>query len=209
VSTYTHPHRPFRLGLTGGIGSGKSTVAGLLQALGATVVDADALSRASTAVGGAAIEPIRAAFGDAFIGPDGALNRDRMRAEVFAHPGAKQRLEAIVHPLVQAAIEQRSAQAASQVVVLDIPLLVESGHWRERVDAVWVVDCTPETQIQRVMQRNGWPREQVQAVLAAQATREQRLAVADTVIHNDGVGLAELELQVRAAYAEMLQSFKL
>jgi dephospho-CoA kinase len=209
VNSPTQPRRPFRLGLTGGIGSGKSTVAGLLQALGATVVDADALSRSSTAAGGAAIEPIRSAFGDAFIGPDGALNRDRMRAEVFAHPDAKQRLEAIVHPLVQAAIEQGCAQAPSRVVVLDIPLLVESGHWRERVDTVWVVDCAPETQIQRVMQRNGWPREQVQAVLAAQATREQRLAVADTVIHNDAVGLAELEQQVRAAYAGLVQTFKL
>ena len=194
--------RPLRLGLTGGIGSGKSTVAAMLQRLGAALVDADAISRASTAPGGAAIEPIRAAFGPEFIATDGALDRDRMRAEVFANPDAKRRLEAIVHPIVREQIEVQCEHATADCVVLDIPLLVESPSWRERVDTVWVVDCQPETQIQRVMQRNGWPREQVEAVLAAQASRTQRLAVADTVIDNDRASLEQLDTRVRAAYAE-------
>lgn len=201
--------RPLRLGLTGGIGSGKSTVAGLLQALGATVVDADAISRASTAADGAAIAPIRAAFGPEAIGPDGALDRDRMRALVFADPAAKQRLEAIVHPLVRAEIDRQAAAAPGDCVVLDLPLLVESAQWRERVDTVWVVDCLPETQVQRVMQRNGWSREQVLAVLAAQASRAQRLALADTVIDNDRATLAQLDTLVRSAYAAMRQRFGL
>lgn len=196
--------RALRLGLTGGIGSGKSTVAAELQRLGATIIDADALSRASTASGGSAIASIRAAFGDAFITPDGALDRDRMRALVFAQPEARARLEAIVHPLVRAEIEQRAhAVPAGQVAVLDLPLLVESGNWRQRVDVVWVVDCSPEVQIQRVMRRNGWPRAQVEAVLASQATSAERRAVADTVISNDGSALAPLLQQVRQAWAAL------
>lgn len=193
--------RALRVGLTGGIGSGKSTVAAELQRLGATVIDADALSRASTASGGSAIPAISTAFGHDFITPDGALDRDRMRALVFADPEAKIRLEAIIHPLVRAEIEQRAnAVPAGQVVVLDLPLLVESGNWRERVDVVWVVDCSPETQIQRVMQRNGWPRTQVEAVLATQATSATRRALAQTVIDNDRLSLSELQQQVRAAW---------
>lgn len=196
--------RALRVGLTGGIGSGKSTVAAELQRLGATIIDADALSRASTASGGSAIAAIRAAFGDAFITPDGALDRDRMRALVFAQPEARARLEAIVHPLVRAEIEQRAhAVPADQVAVLDLPLLVESGNWRQRVDVVWVVDCSPEVQIQRVMRRNGWPRTQVEAVLASQATSAERRAVADTVISNDGSELAPLLQQVRQAWAAL------
>lgn len=193
--------RALRVGLTGGIGSGKSTVAAELQRLGATIIDADALSRASTASGGSAIPAIRTAFGHDFITPDGALNRDRMRSLVFANPEAKARLEAIIHPLVRAEIEQRAnAVPAGQVVVLDLPLLVESGNWHERVDVVWVVDCSPETQIQRVMQRNGWTRAQVEAVLATQATSAARRALAHTVIDNDRLSLTELQQQVHAAW---------
>lgn len=193
--------RALRVGLTGGIGSGKSTVAAELQRLGATIIDADALSRASTASGGSTIPAIRTAFGNDFITPDGALNRDRMRSLVFANPEAKARLEAIIHPLVRAEIEQRAnAVPAGQVVVLDLPLLVESGNWHERVDVVWVVDCSPETQIQRVMQRNGWTRAQVEAVLATQATSAARRALAHTVIDNDRLSLTELQQQVRAAW---------
>lgn len=205
----TPAHPKLRLGLTGGIGSGKSTVAAMLQALGAALVDADAISRASTAAGGAAIAPIRAAFGPDFITANGALDRDRMRTAVFADAAAKEQLEAIVHPLVRAEIDRQTAQATSDCVVLDLPLLVESPSWRERVDTVWVVDCLPETQIARVMQRNGWPRAQVEAVLAAQASRAQRLAAADTVIDNDQATLAQLDTRVRAAYAAMRQSFGL
>ena len=191
---------PLRIGLTGGIGSGKSTVAAMLAALGATVVDADAISRASTAPGGAAIEPIRQAFGDAFITPAGALDRDRMRARVFSDADAKARLEAIVHPLVRAEIDRRIAACTADAIVLDLPLLVESTAWRQRCDRVWVVDCTPQTQIRRVMARNGWPREQVLAVLAQQASRAQRLAAADVVIDNDDVDLDTLRERVRRAW---------
>ena len=198
-----------RLGLTGGIGSGKSTVAGLLADLGATVIDADAISRASTAAGGSAIEALRAAFGPDAITAQGALDRDHMRALVFADPQARARLEAIVHPLVRAEIDRQCAALDGGCAVLDLPLLAESAAWRQRVDTVWVVDCQPETQVQRVMQRNGWPRAQVEAVLAAQASRAQRLAIADTVIDNDQTRLAELATAVRAAYRDLCQRFGL
>ncbi len=198
-----------RLGLTGGIGSGKSTVAGMLQALGATLIDADAISRSSTAAQGLAIPEIRAAFGPEFISPDGALDRERMRALVFADPDARQRLEAIVHPIVRAEIDRRCAAMAGGCAVLDLPLLIESSAWRQHVDTVWVVDCSPETQVRRVMQRNGWDREQVLAVIGSQASREQRLAAADTVILNEDVGLEELQIEISLQYARLCQRFGL
>lgn len=199
-----------RLGLTGGIGSGKSTVAALLARLGAELIDADAISRASTAPGGSAIAALRASFGAEYVAADGAMDRDRMRALVFSDPAAKARLEAIVHPLVRAEIDRRvSCVAAGSVAVLDLPLLAESAAWRERCDQVWVVDCTPATQVRRVMARNGWGRAQVEAVLAAQASREQRLAIADCVIHNDGISLEELEAQVGRQWRGLLDRFGL
>ena len=198
-----------RLGLTGGIGSGKSTVAGMLQELGATLIDADALSRASTAADGAAMATIRAVFGPDFITPDGALDRDRMRALVFADPAARQRLEAIVHPIVQAEIDRLCAAMTGGCAVLDLPLLIESSAWRERVDTVWVVDCSADTQIRRVMQRNGWNREQVLAVIRNQASREQRLAAADTVIPNEDGSLEELRAEISLQYARLGQRFGL
>jgi dephospho-CoA kinase len=202
--------RCVRLGLTGGIGSGKSTVAAMLGRLGATLIDADAISRASTGPGGSAIAAVRATFGDDFVTADGAMDRDRMRALVFADPSAKARLEAIVHPLVRTEIDRRIASvAAGSVAVLDLPLLAESPAWRQRCDLVWVVDCAPETQVQRVMARNGWPRTQVEAVLAAQASREQRLAIADGVIRNDGISLAELEAQVQLQWRKLSDRFGL
>ena len=199
-----------RLGLTGGIGSGKSTVAAMLTRLGATLIDADAISRASTAAGGRAIAALRTAFGPEFVAADGAMDRDRMRALVFSDPDAKARLEAIIHPLVRAEIDRRIAGLApGSVAVLDLPLLAESPAWRERCDLVWVVDCRPETQIRRVMARNGWSRQQVEAVLAAQASREQRLALADEVIDNDGASLAALEAQVRRQWRKLSDRFGL
>ncbi|PRD69614.1 dephospho-CoA kinase [Malikia spinosa] len=202
-------HPCVRLGLTGGIGSGKSTVAALLVEFGATLIDADAISRASTAAGGSAIEAVRAAFGDEFITADQAMDRDRMRARIFADPTARAKLEAIIHPIVRAEIDQQLAALPRGVAVLDLPLLAESSAWRERCDLIWVVDCAPETQIRRVMQRNGWPRSQVEAVLAAQASREQRLAIADCVIDNEGVTLAELGAQVRQQWQQLSQRFGL
>lgn len=198
-----------RLGLTGGIGSGKSTVARMLQALGAKLIDADAISRNSTAANGSAIPLVRQVFGNDYVTADGALDRDRMRALVFAQPEARAKLEAIVHPLVRTEIDRQCAAMDGGCAVLDLPLLVESDAWRQRVDTIWVVDCTPETQIRRVMQRNGWPREQVQAVLAAQATREQRLAIADTVIDNDSATLEQLETRVREAFEDLRHRFGL
>ncbi len=203
------PANCIRLGLTGGIGSGKSTVAAMLSRLGAELIDADALSRASTAAGGSAIEAIRAAFGDEFITADQAMDRDRMRARVFSDPAAKTRLEGIVHPIVRAEIDRQVAALTRGVAVLDLPLLAESPAWRERCDWVWVVDCDPETQIGRVMSRNGWPRAQVEVVLAAQASRAQRLAIADCVISNDGVTLAELESRVSRCWEALRDRFGL
>lgn len=190
------------IGLTGGIGSGKSTVARILATLGAHVVDTDALARALTAPGGAAIPAIRAAFGSDMITPDGALDRAAMRQRVFTHPEAKRQLEAILHPQIQAATQRAQAQAApGQVVVLDVPLLVESAsYWLERVDRVLVVACDPEVQIQRVIQRSGWPEAQIRQVIAAQATPTQRQAVAHAVIDNSHIPLATLEERVRQVW---------
>lgn len=193
--------RIFQLGLTGGIGSGKSTVAGLLADLGAAVIDADAIARAVTAPGGLAIAALRQAFGDDFITPAGALDRERMRRLAFTDADAKKRLEAIVHPLVgQETWRQTTlAETAGQrCLVFDIPLLVESRHWRQKVDQILVIDCTPETQIIRVIARNALLRPAVQAIINAQASREQRLKAADAVIFNEAISLEELGHQIRA-----------
>lgn len=190
-----------QLGLTGGIGSGKSTVAALFARLGATIIDADANSRSVTAPGGRAIDAIRARFGPTFIREDGSLDRERMRQLAFADAQAKQRLEAIIHPLVgQLAIEQTEAARAEgrPLVIHDIPLLVESGRWRARLDQILVVDCSEEIQVRRVMQRSAMTEAAVRAVIAAQATRSARLAAADAVLYNDGLSLAALEAQVMA-----------
>ena len=189
------------MGLTGGIGSGKSTVANLLAQLGAAVLDADAISRALTAPHGLAIDAIRQAFGADFVTPAGALDRERMRTLVFADPGAKQRLEAIIHPLVaqETSRQALAAQASGrQCLVFDVPLLVESGRWRQNVDQVLVVDCLPETQISRVMARSALSREAVLAIMASQANRVTRLHAADAVIFNDTLTLDDLAGEVRA-----------
>ena len=192
-----------RLGLTGGIGSGKSTVAQMLVGQGATLIDADAISRATTAAGGSAIAQITAHFGRDAINAQGAMNRDVMRQLVFAEPNVKRQLEAIIHPLVgaESALQAEAArQAGSALVVFDIPLLVETLRWRQQLDKVLVVDCEKATQITRVMARenatHGWTREAVEKVIAQQATRGQRLAAADLVIYNDGLTLDELAVQV-------------
>jgi dephospho-CoA kinase len=185
-----------RVGLTGGIGSGKSTVAGLLAAHGAAIIDTDAIARRLTLPGGAAIAAIRSEFGEAFIDATGALDRDRMRALAFADPPAKRRLEAILHPLIGFEAEREAREAQSAVLVFDVPLLVESGRWRQRVDRVLIVDCSEQTQVRRVVDRAGWAVETVRSVIAAQASRAARLACADAVIHNDGITLEQLAMQV-------------
>ena len=194
-----------RIGLTGGIGSGKSTVARLFQDRGAAVIDADAIARACTLAGGAAMPAIRATFGADFVAPDGSLDRDRMRAHVFGHPQAKAQLEAIVHPLVGQEIARQAAAADAVCTVFDVPLLVESPRWRPQLDRVLVVDCERETQIRRVMARNGWERTTVEAVLDNQSPRLRRLAAADTVLFNDG---HEIE-QLRCMVARLAQRFGL
>jgi dephospho-CoA kinase len=174
-----------RVGLTGGIGSGKSTVAQMLAGCGAVVIDSDAISRQSTAPGGAAIALIAKQFGARFITPEGALDRGLMRQLVFSDAQAKKQLEAIVHPLVAEETDRQATQAGSACTVFDVPLLVESGRWRQRLDQVLVVDCSEATQISRVMARSGWTREAVEQVMAGQASRSRRLAAADVCICND------------------------
>jgi len=194
-----HP-AALRIGLTGGIGSGKSTVARTLVACGAALVDADAISRAVTAAGGAAVTQIAAQFGEQMVTADGAMDRDRMRQLVFDDPSARRRLEAIVHPLVSQETVRQYTQAAATghaCVVFDVPLLVESGRWRQQLDRVLVVDCEETTQISRVMARNGWSREAVEKVIAGQASRAQRLSAADICLHNDGLPLEALDAEVR------------
>lgn len=189
------------VGLTGGIGSGKSAVADRFAALGAAVVDTDVIARELTAAGGTGIAPIRAAFGDGVIAVDGALDRAAMRRVAFNDPAARQRLEAILHPLIRAESETRcrSATADFPYIVLVVPLLVESGTYRDRVDRVCVVDCPEEIQIARVMQRSGLNRGEVGAIMGAQASRRARLAAADDVIDNSG-GLDGLGAQVAALH---------
>ncbi len=174
------------IGVTGGIGCGKSTVADAFARLGAGVVDTDAIAHALTAAGGAAMPALVAAFGPDCAMPDGALDRARMRAQVFADPAAKARLEAILHPLIQLETLAQAEASPAPYVLIVVPLLVESGHWQQRVARVLVVDCAETTQIARVMARNQLPRATVEAIMATQATRAARLAVADDVIHNDG-----------------------
>lgn len=189
-----------RIGLTGGIGSGKSTVARILVDCGAALIDADAISRQLTAPGGAAVSELARQFGPQLITPEGAMDRDRMRQLAFGDPAIKGRLEAIIHPLVsQESLRQSSAAVAAgrACIVFDIPLLVESGRWRQQLDRVLVVDCTEDTQIARVMVRNAWPREVVEKIMAGQASRAQRLAAADICICNEGLSLETLDRLVR------------
>ena len=185
-----------RIGLTGGIGSGKSTVAGFLREAGAAIVDTDAISRRLTLPGGAAMPAIAQAFGADFVTADGALDRDRMRALAFSDITAKRRLESILHPLITAEALAQADAAKSALIVFDVPLLVESGRWRARVSRVLVVDCSTETQMQRVLQRPGWTRERIEGALAAQTTREARRAAADAVLLNDGIPLVALRNEV-------------
>jgi dephospho-CoA kinase len=193
------------IGLTGGIGSGKSTVARALARLGATVVDTDAIAHSLTAPGGAALAAIAEAFGAAMIAADGAMDRAKMRALVFERPQERVRLEAILHPMIGALTRSAAAAApAGRPVVFDVPLLAESGSWRARVDRVLVVDCTVATQVARVVARSGWTPEAVERTIAQQATRAQRRAIADAVIFNDGVPLAALEAAAATVLAAWL-----
>ena len=190
-----------RIGLTGGIGSGKSTVARTFVDCGAVLVDTDAIARSITLAGGAALPALAAAFGPQVVGADGALDRDRMRALAFADPTAKRRLEAIVHPLIGTEATRQADAAAGATVVFDVPLLAESRHWRARVDRIVVVDCSEATQLARVVARSGWSEDAVRAVIAQQAPRAARRAIADAVIHNEDATLGALQAEIRALWA--------
>ncbi len=195
---------PYIVGLTGGIGSGKSAAAKLFEELGATVIDTDAIAHALTAPGGAAIAPIRAAFGAAFISAEGALARARMRELVFADAAKKRQLEAILHPLIRERSGELVRAASSPYVILMVPLLVESGDYRGRCQRILVVDCPEQLQIERVVARSGISAAQVRAIMASQATRAARRAAADDVIDNSR-DLAHLRREVEALHRRYLQ----
>jgi len=192
-----------RFGLTGGIGSGKSTVGAMLASIGATLIDTDLIARRLTLAGGAAIPAIRDVFGAEYIAADGSLDRPRMRLAAFEDPGARSRLEAILHPLIGAEAERqaKAAPADAPALVFDVPLLIESGRWRSRVDAVWVVDCDEALQVARVAARPGWSEDAARAVIAQQATRSERRAGADAVIHNVGISLVDLADEVHRLWS--------
>ncbi len=193
-----------RIGLTGGIGSGKSTVATMLGDLGATLIDTDAIARAISLPGGAAIPAIESAFGAEVLDAAGGLDRARMREIVFADAEAKRRLEAILHPLIGIETERQATAAAGTPIVFDVPLLVESKRWRRIVDRVLVVDASEATQLTRVLARSGWAPEAVRAVIAQQAPRRDRRAAADAVVFNDGLSLEALAGKVRSLWAHWI-----
>ncbi len=200
-----------RIGLTGGIGSGKSTVAQLLVQQGCFLIDADHIARNLTLPGGAAIPAIQAEFGAHFITPDNALDRAQMRDAVFRAPAAKQRLESILHPLIKRSIFDQYAYACthtqSPLVIFDIPLLAESAQWAPRLDCVVVVDCLESTQIARVQQRNQLAPDAIQAIMAQQASRAQRLRKADWVVWNETLSLQALGDEVLGLYNELIAAF--
>jgi dephospho-CoA kinase len=204
MNTSLAPDR-FSIGLTGGIGSGKSLVADMFAARGAAIIDADLIAHQLTTPEGLAIPAIRTAFGDGFLTSDGAMDRAKMREHVFADPIAKKRLESILHPLIRSETIRAAARAQGAYLIYVIPLLIESGGWKERFSRILVVDCPETLQISRVMRRNGLDEAQVRAIMAAQVSREARLAAANDVIVNDG-DMATLipEVDRLHAFYEML-----
>ncbi|MEY3782805.1 MAG: hypothetical protein RIS97_983 [Pseudomonadota bacterium] len=204
------PDQLTRLGLTGGIGSGKSTAANMFTALGAVVIDADAISRSLTTTHGAAIEAIKQQFGEAMISADGSLNRNRMRDLVFTDSDLKNRLESIIHPLIKLEIqrqEQTAVLLGAKLIVYDIPLLVETTNWRPVLDQVLVVDCLEQTQIERVMARNTLKQEDVKKIIANQASRKMRHGAADIVIFNDSITVEQLREQVTQVVQHLQHPF--
>ena len=194
----------FVVGLTGGIGSGKSAAAQEFARLGASIIDTDAIARELTERDGAALPHIKSLFGDAFVTPGGAMDRDAMRSRVFADPVAKQALEGLLHPLIRAEAERRTAAAQGPYVVQVVPLLVESGDYRKRVARVLVIDCPEEVQLKRVVARSGLSEREVRAIMAHQVSRAARLAAAADVIDNGGT-LDALRQQVGALHARYVK----
>jgi dephospho-CoA kinase len=203
-------HQQTRLGLTGGIGSGKSTVASMFAFLGALVIDADAISRSLTAPYGTAIATIKQQFGETMISADGSLDRDHMRELVFTDIGAKKRLEAIIHPLVKLEMQRQDQAAVAtgvKLIVYDIPLLVESQNWRTILDQVLVIDCLEQTQINRVVLRNTLKQGDVEKIIASQTSRKMRNSAADMVIFNDSITVEHLREQVTHVALHVLRPF--
>ncbi len=197
------------VGLTGGIGSGKSTVAAEFEKLGVPVIDADAIAHALTAPSGLGIEQIRSQFGEEFVGANGAMDRQRMRAHVFENPAARARLEAVLHPMIRVETARRLAALHAPYCLLMIPLLVEAAvgdplHWRDRYDRILVADCSEDTQVRRVMRRNGFDQQAVRRIMDTQASRVQRIRCADDIIDNDG-DLAALRPQVIGLHESYLR----
>lgn len=201
--TIQTPQRSFSVGLTGGIGCGKSTVSDLFAELGATIIDTDLIAHSLSAAHGAAMPAILAEFGSDFATPDGALDRARMRTLVFSDASARARLEAILHPRIRDATAAAAAIASGPYVIYVVPLLIESGAWRERVSRVLAIDCSEDTQVARVMARSNLSAEAVRAIMAAQISRQGRLAAADDVIDNDG-GVDALRPQVERLHEQYL-----
>jgi dephospho-CoA kinase len=200
--------RRFTVGLTGGIGSGKTTVANMFAERGAAVIDTDAIAHQLTAAGGAAIAPIAAGFGNAFIDASGAMDRAKMRAHVFSDARAKLRLESILHPLIRAETANAAELAEGLYLIFVVPLLIESGNWRQRIGRILVIDCDEQIQLRRVMQRNALNKSQVRAIMATQASRRQRLQAADDVIVNDSSPAALLPqvAQLHSQYVAFARS---
>lgn len=195
---------PFKLGLTGGIGSGKSTVASLFEQRGATIIDTDQIAHELTAPNGLAIATIAKVFGKDFIEPDGSLNRSKMRQKVFEDKTAKTQLESILHPMIREIADQRAKESTGDYVIFVIPLLVEKSIWTQKVDRILVVDCEEETQINRVQKRNNFTRDAVLAIMKTQAPRKTRLSIADDVITNDD-NLTVLSSKVDELHRKYLQ----
>ena len=190
-----------RIGLTGGIGSGKSTVAAMLVSHGACLVDTDAIARSLTGPGGAAMPALQAEFGSAVATADGALDRDAMRRLAFADAGARKRLEAVLHPLIGEQALREAEAASGRTVVFDVPLMSGASAWRHRADRVLVVDCSEAVQVARVARRTGWTEETARQAMAAQLSRPERRAMADAVIDNDHADLPLLQRQVDALWS--------
>ena len=200
--------RPYVVGLTGGIGSGKSAAADEFARLGATVVDTDVIAREVTAAGGAAIPALRGLFGAEYFDRSGAMDRAKVRAKVFGDPAAKKSLEAVLHPMIRAESERQIAASSGPYVVYVVPLLVESGNYRSRVQRVAVVDCPEEVQLERVRRRSQLPEEEVRRIIASQAPRPQRRAAADDLIDNGGTldALHKRVADLHQAYLELAQA---
>lgn len=195
--------KPLIIGVTGGIGCGKTTVCDLFAARGASLIDTDLIAHQLTAPHGAAMPAIAQQFGPQYANAQGALDRAKMRELVFADGAAKARLEAILHPMIRRATEQAITAATGCYVMLVVPLLIESGAWQNRVARILVIDCPPETQIERVMMRSQLSKSQVEAIMATQVSRQARLAAADDVIDNQG-DLAALTQQIERLHQQYL-----